>query len=111
MSRRKNLRDFYKNEIDDYLHNVNKQYGFEIVSAEYAIEELIIIGAFSNSKTKYKENLRRLRKIQKEIEDRFIKAFTLLKDANIYTQGRTEYGSRLEIKIPLPFNSGEILCQ
>ena len=100
MSREKN---FYKNEIDEYLQKVSKEKGFYINSTQSGPNQIVLIGSFANDKTTNKKNYKKMKEIMKEMENKFFIEFSLLRDNNLYGNNKVEYGYILEIHILLPF--------
>lgn len=104
MPRRKNLRDFYKNEIDEYLQKISKENELYINSTQIGPEQTVLIGSFSDNKTKNKKNYKKMKELKKEILNKFpLIEFALLRDNNLYGPNKIEYCYILEVHIPLPY--------
>ena len=56
MPRIKSYKNFYKNEIDEYLQKISKENELYINSTQIGPEQTVLIGSFSDNKTKNKKN-------------------------------------------------------
>lgn len=104
MSRIKSYKNFYKNEIDEYLQKISKENELYINSTQSGPEQIVLIGSFSDNKTKNKKNYKKMKELRKEILNKFpLIEFALLRDNNLYGPNKIEYCYILEVHIPLPF--------
>lgn len=104
MSRIKSYKNFYKNEIDEYLQKISKENELYINSTQIGPEQTVLIGSFSDNKTKNKKNYKKMKELKKEILNKFpLIEFALLRDNNLYGPNKIEYCYILEVHIPLPY--------
>ena len=102
MSKIKNLKDWYKNEIDKYLQKISKENNFYCNSTQSGFEQLVFIGSFADNKTKNKKNYKKMKEIKKDLLNKYPRIeFALLRDNNLYGNNKVEYGYILEVHIPL----------
>ena len=102
MSRIKNLKDWYKNEIDKYLQKISKEKDFYCNSTQSGLHQLVFISSFADNKTKNKKNYKKMKEIREDLLSKFpLIEFTLLRDNNLYGNNKVEYGYILEVHIPL----------
>lgn len=104
MPRIKSYKNFYKNEIDEYLQKISKENELYINSTQIGPEQTVLIGSFSDNKTKNKKNYKKMKELKKEILNKFpLIEFALLRDNNLYGPNKIEYCYILEVHIPLPY--------
>lgn len=100
----KERKNFYKNEIDEYLQKISKENELYINSTQIGPEQTVLIGSFSDNKTKNKKNYKKMKELKKEILNKFpLIEFALLRDNNLYGPNKIEYCCILEVHIPLPY--------
>ena len=103
MSKIKSYKNFYKNQIDEYLQKISKENELYINSTQSGLDQIVLIGSFSDNKTKNKKNYKKMKELEKEILNKFpLIEFALLRDNNLYGNNKVEYGYILEVHIPLP---------
>lgn len=102
MSRIKSYRNFCKNEIDEYLQKISKENELYINSTQSGLDQIVLIGSFTDNKTENKKNYKKMKELKKEILNKFPIEFALLRDNNLYGPNKIEYCYILEVHIPLP---------